>query len=66
MACLLANHGLIACGASLPHALWLAEEVETLCHQYAVARALGEPVILDDEEVARNVALFGGYGPSDD
>ena len=63
MACLLANHGIIACGPSLPKALWLAEEVETLCHQLAVARSLGEPVILDDAEVARNVALFRDYGP---
>ena len=64
MACLLANHGMIACGATLPKALALAVEVETLCHQYAVARTLGTPALLDDAEVARNVDLFAGYGPN--
>jgi L-fuculose-phosphate aldolase len=30
LACLLANHGLIACGPSLRKALWIANEVEML------------------------------------
>ena len=33
MACLLANHGMIACGATLKKALWLANELETLARQ---------------------------------
>ena len=62
-ACLLANHGLIACGASLSKALWLAFEVETLCRQYAVARTIGTPAVLDDAEIDRVLERFKSYGP---
>lgn len=62
-ACLLANHGVIACGGTLKRALWLAAEVETLAEQYILARRFGEPVILSDEEIAVNVEKFRSYGP---
>ncbi|MCQ0986120.1 class II aldolase/adducin family protein [Jiella marina] len=62
-ACLLANHGLIACGPSLAKATWLAEEMETLCKQYAVALQIGKPVVLSDEEIAHVKEKFKGYGP---
>jgi L-fuculose-phosphate aldolase len=62
LACLLANHGLIACGPDLERALWLAVEVETLCRQYAVALQVGAPVILSDAEIGRIVEKFKGYG----
>lgn len=62
-ACLLANHGLIACGPALPRALWLAGEVETLCRQYAIALGAGEPIVLDDDEIARVIEMFRTYGP---
>jgi L-fuculose-phosphate aldolase len=52
-ACLLANHGVIALGKSLAHALRLAVEVETLARQYLAARVIGEPHILTDAEMAR-------------
>lgn len=63
LACLLANHGLIACGPSLRRAFWLACEVETLAHQYVVARQFGTPVILDEAEIARVMKRFASYGP---
>ena len=63
-ACLLANHGLIACGPNLRKALWLANEIETLAKQYAFSRLLGEPVILPDEEIAIVAEKFKtSYGP---
>jgi L-fuculose-phosphate aldolase len=62
LACLLANHGLIACGRDLERALWLAIEVEALCQQYAVALQVGAPVILPDDEIARIVTRFASYG----
>lgn len=62
-ACLLANHGLIACGPSLAKALWLAEECEALCRQYVIALQAGDPVVLPDEEIARVVEKFKSYGP---
>jgi L-fuculose-phosphate aldolase len=63
-ACLLANHGLIACGPTLRRALWLAGEVETLAKQYALSLQLGDPVILPDDEIARVIQKFKtSYGP---
>ncbi|MEI9998588.1 MAG: class II aldolase/adducin family protein [Verrucomicrobiota bacterium] len=63
-ACLLANHGLIACGPTLRRALWMANEVETLARQYALSLQLGTPAILPDEEIARSAEKFRtSYGP---
>lgn len=62
-ACLLANHGLIACGPTLPKAVWLAEEMETLCRQYVIALQAGEPVVLSDAEIAHVKEKFKSYGP---
>jgi L-fuculose-phosphate aldolase len=61
-ACLLANHGMIATGADLDKAMWLAVEVETLCKQYAAALRIGTPHILPDDEIARTVERFSRYG----
>ena len=60
--CLLANHGMIATGASMAKAMWLAVEMETLARQYIVSLQLGGPVILPDDEIARVVAKFKNYG----
>jgi len=64
-ACLMANHGQIACGENLGAALDLAREVETLAAQYAAALQIGEPHILDDEEMSRVLARFESYGQQD-
>ena len=61
-ACLLANHGMIAIGASLATALALAVEVETLAEMYWRACQLGAPVILDEAEMARVLDKFRDYG----
>lgn len=61
--CLLANHGMISAGSNLAKALWLAVEMEALCHQYAVALQVGAPVILSDDEIWRTVERFKSYGP---
>src|SRR5207237_186796 len=60
--CLLANHGMIATGANLAKAMWLAIEMETLARQYIMALQLGGPNILPDDEIARVVAKFKNYG----
>jgi L-fuculose-phosphate aldolase len=62
-ACLLANHGVVAYGASLAAALALAVEVEELARQYGLALQAGAPVILDDAEMARVHEKFRSYGP---
>jgi L-fuculose-phosphate aldolase len=61
-ACLLSHHGMIAIGASLPAALALAVEVETLAEMYWRALQLGEPELLPDDEMQRVVAKFASYG----
>ena len=61
-ACLLANHGMICCGADLAGAAALAVEVEALCEQYWRALAVGEPVILSDVEMATVLEKFRTYG----
>jgi L-fuculose-phosphate aldolase len=62
-AVLLANHGVIAVGATLAGAATIAAEVENLAGQYLALLAAGlEPVILDDAEMERVAAKFEGYG----
>jgi L-fuculose-phosphate aldolase len=61
-ACLLANHGMIALGASLDAALALAVEVEALAEQYWRALQIGEPNVLSDEEMNIVLEKFKGYG----
>jgi L-fuculose-phosphate aldolase len=61
-ACLLGHHGMIAIGASLPRAMWLAVEVETLARQYHGCLALGEPPVLSSEEIENVRLRMAGYG----
>jgi L-fuculose-phosphate aldolase len=62
MACLMANHGMIATGANMEQAMWRAVEVETLARQYTLALQAGKPVMLTDDEVAQSLEKFGNYG----
>ncbi|HKT72298.1 MAG TPA: class II aldolase/adducin family protein [Steroidobacteraceae bacterium] len=61
-ACLLANHGVIATGGTLPDALSLAGEVENLAEQYRAALGLGAVRILDEAEMQRVIEKFRAYG----
>lgn len=61
-ACLMANHGQIAVGATCAKALELAGEVELLAEQYWKVLAIGKPKLLDGDEMARVQELFKGYG----
>jgi L-fuculose-phosphate aldolase len=65
MACLLSNHGVIACGSQLEPALALAGEVENLARQYCAALQLGDVRVLDDAEMQRVLDKFRTYGKSD-
>ena len=62
-ACLLANHGQLALGATPEAALALAIEVEELAAQYVAALASGEPRLLDAAQMAAVIARFADYGP---
>jgi L-fuculose-phosphate aldolase len=61
-ACLLANHGLVAGGTNVAHALKVALEIEALCGMYLAALAAGEPVLLSDAEMAEVIERFKRYG----
>jgi L-fuculose-phosphate aldolase len=59
-ACLLANHGLVGFGPDVETACALAEKVETLCRIYWQALQVGEPALLDEEEMARVAEKYRG------
>jgi len=61
-ACLLANHGMIAVGDSLEKALYITQEVETLCEQYLRALPVSEPHILSQQEMLEVLDRFKSYG----
>jgi L-fuculose-phosphate aldolase len=61
-ACLLANHGMIATGATLDKAMWLAVELETIARQYYLTLAIGGPVLLSQADISETAAAFGSYG----
>jgi L-fuculose-phosphate aldolase len=65
-ACLLANHGLLATGEDADSALETAVNVEYTAQIYCQAKALGDPVELDPEEMAAVAEKFEGYGQGDD
>ena len=61
-ACLMANHGMIAVGATVRQALALALEVETLAAQYWHALQVGTPNLLPREEMEIVLEKFSNYG----
>jgi L-fuculose-phosphate aldolase len=63
-ACLLANHGLIALGHSLPDAMKVAFEIENVASLYWHALQAGQPVLLDDAEIQRVTEKLKTYGQS--
>ena len=62
LACLLANHGLVAAGADLAQAMKVAQEAESLCQVYLQALAVGEPVLLSPADMAAVLEKFRHYG----
>lgn len=61
-AALMANHGLITGGSSLMKAFEVAQQIEFCAKVYVLAKSIGNPVILDDEEMERMVHRFADYG----
>jgi L-fuculose-phosphate aldolase len=61
-ACLMANHGMVVTGSSLPKAMWGAIELETIAKQYYHSLLIGGPVLLSDEEIEGVAKSFGSYG----
>jgi L-fuculose-phosphate aldolase len=61
-ACLMANHGLVAAGATLARAMKVLQEIESLCEVYLKALAVGEPALLTAGQMDDVIAKFKTYG----
>ncbi len=61
-ACLMAHHGAIAIGTTLPRALELAHEVEVLAEQYYKVLTIGPPQLLLESEMEIVIEKFKTYG----
>lgn len=61
-AVLLANHGLITCGVSIQKAFSLANGLEFCAEMQWRGMAIGEPVVLTDQEMADVMVRFKSYG----
>ncbi len=61
-AVLLANHGLVAVGGDIRSAFNTAEEIELVARIYYQAKSIGQPVLVEDEEMDRVLDKFSGYG----
>ncbi len=61
-ATLLANHGLLAVGNNIATAFATAEEIEFSAEVYYRTKAIGDPVILPEEEMELMIEKFKTYG----
>jgi len=61
----MANHGMIATGASLEKAMWAAVELETIAKQYYHTLLIGGPVLLSEAEISGVIEGFSTYGLQD-
>ena len=61
-AVLLANHGLVGVGGSLDGAFNVAEEIELVARIYYQTKILGQPVLVEEAEMARVKDKFADYG----
>lgn len=64
-AVLLANHGLVTVGKDMESSFNVAEEIELVARIYYQAKSLGQPVLVDAEEMERVAKKFCSYGQQD-
>jgi L-fuculose-phosphate aldolase len=62
--CLMANHGMLTVASTLDRAVWLAEEMEALAHQYVHAALIGGAKVLKDADIEEAAEAFQTYRPS--
>lgn len=60
-ACLLQNHGVMAVGEDADAALETAEMVEFVARIHYQASAIGDPLIMNDDDLDYLVDMFGSY-----
>ncbi|GEO63304.1 L-fuculose-phosphate aldolase [Companilactobacillus nantensis] len=58
----LANHGLLAGSYNLANAFNIIEEIEYCSKIYCIAKSIGNPVVLPDEEMSLMAKKFESYG----
>lgn len=61
-ACLMQNHGMVACGKNMNAAFTLARECEWISEVQWRAMCIGKPNILDKEEMDVVMGKFNNYG----
>lgn len=61
-AVLLANHGLLCGAKDIANAFNITEEIEYCAELYCRTKAIGEPVIIPNEEMDRMMEKFKTYG----
>ncbi|GAB1361371.1 class II aldolase/adducin family protein [Rhodobacter sp.] len=61
-ACLMANHGVVTLGPDMATALGRADRLEMLSKQYLLARAAGEPQLLNADELVEAHQRYRTYG----
>ncbi|MDO5022549.1 MAG: L-fuculose-phosphate aldolase [Eubacteriales bacterium] len=61
-AALLANHGIITGGASLAEAFAVLRETDYCAKIHILAKSIGEPIIMPDDEMERMSVRFKTYG----
>jgi L-fuculose-phosphate aldolase len=61
-ACLMANHGLLTGSRDIETAFMIAEQVEFIAELFYRTKAVGDPIILDDEEMELMIEKFKSYG----
>ncbi|MBQ3378277.1 MAG: L-fuculose-phosphate aldolase [Clostridia bacterium] len=59
---LLANHGLVAGAGDIKSAFHIAMTIEECCRTYQLARSMGKPLILPEDEMRRLMEKFKSYG----
>ena len=60
-AVLMANHGLLTGSKDILNAFNIAEQIEHCAEVYVKARSIGQPVILDEEEMKRMIVKFNSF-----
>jgi L-fuculose-phosphate aldolase len=61
-AVLLANHGLVCVGTDLKQAFTTAEMIEYVSHLYLLTKSVGEPTILNDQQMDEVIEKLKHYG----
>ncbi|WP_407941105.1 class II aldolase/adducin family protein [Nitrogeniibacter aestuarii] len=65
-ACLMANHGMIVLAESADELLPRAIEFEMLCEHFWRTRSLGDPVLLNPDQIKEAIVRFSDYGRPQD